>query len=369
MANKKIGILTLQFSNNYGGFLQTYALYSALLNLGYIPIILDRRIYDKCNFFKKAYFKVANYYIYRNFYRFREMYFKNITKPIYNDTLLTHESSDFFAIIVGSDQVWRLKFTKEIGFGYNFFLDFVKNKNIRKISYAASFGTNKFDASESELDKIRILLETFSAISVREASGSVICRDYFNREALHVVDPTLLHPAKFYESIIDQSEIVNINKTDFNVRYFLDFSESKIRLINIFCQISNFELVNIYRSSNFDFSLKRDIIPNKCHIFPSFSNWLWNIKNAHFILTDSFHGVVFCLIFNKEFVCIANKSRGTDRLISLFEMVGIENRFFDENDEIDFSILFNNKIDYNIVNNNIEFYKNKSYEFLKKSLI
>ena len=97
--------------------------------------------------------------------------------------------NDFDAFIVGSDQVWRRLYMPDI---YREYLSFAEGWNVRRISYAASFGTEEWEYSPLETTECRRLLQKFDAVSVREASGVSLCKKHFGVEAVHVVDPTLL---------------------------------------------------------------------------------------------------------------------------------------------------------------------------------
>lgn len=362
---KKVGILTLQFANNYGGFLQTYALFTTLRQLGYLPIIINRR-FPIPKTIASTYLKLVDNRINSSFNQFRAKHFTATTEPIFTHDAMCQIANNLDAVIVGSDQVWRLEYTKNIGFGYNMFLDFVP-KQKKRVSYAASFGTDKFEGDTNDINTVTKLLATFDGISVRENSAVDICQSLFHASATHVLDPTMLLTMEDYDKLISLSEVEGVAESNFLVQYLLDPNANRKVIAKELAVKYNAHLKNIYRDSESEFSLKRDFFPSSKHKFPSFSNWLWSIKNAQFVVTDSFHGVVFSILFNKQFVCIANKSRGVARMDSLLGMFELQSRLIDESDE---KSKYDQlpTINYDSVNVLIDMYRKKSVDFIVSSL-
>jgi len=104
-------------------------------------------------------------------------------------------------------------------------------------------------------------------------------------------------------------------------------------------------------------------------IYPSVEQWLKGFETAKFILTDSFHAVVFAIIFNKPFLCIGNKERGLSRLNSLLEMFGMQNRMIYGKKDLTGILLHDiYKIDYQTINSKKETLKQISLDFLKQNL-
>src|SRR5690606_30541311 len=131
----------------------------------------------------------------------------------------------FSAVVVGSDQVWRPRYSPNI---YNFFLDFLKNNStIKKVAYAASFGTEDWEYTEEQTREARELIKHFNAVSVRESSGVLLCDKYLNRkDAVHVLDPTLLLKAE------DYNQLINKTKKEIGLfTYVLDETKEKLDFI------------------------------------------------------------------------------------------------------------------------------------------
>ena len=186
----KIGILTLKLHNNYGGILQAYALCNILNNIGHEAFILSL----KENGVKSKLKALLDN--------------NNPLNKFVADNIPTIEISELSqreivenkisAIIVGSDQVWRPRFTSIP----IYFLDFLKNDNsIRKIAYAASFGVDKWEYSNELTEKCKELISKFNLVTVREISGVHLCKQYLNHDASLVLDPTMLLNISVYKNL------------------------------------------------------------------------------------------------------------------------------------------------------------------------
>ena len=363
----KIGILTFHYSNNYGAILQTYALSKTLSKLGFEPVILNRVPDDKVegNFLfiiRRLINGIFQKFFQKEFYQFRKEYLQNITELLTNEEDLKSVVKEFDAVIVGSDQVWRMEYTK--GLGLNNFLDFVPY-GIKKIAYAASFGKDSFDGNLETTKKVELLLSQFNAVSVREDRGVVICKDSFNVVAKHLIDPVLLLSALEYGKIIKEEK--SKSKAKFIAHYILDPAVKKSEMINKIAKLNNINTCNIYRESDENFSIKKFDFSIKKYRYPSFSSWLKGLKDAEFVITDSYHGAVFSILFNKQFICIANKKRGVSRLASLLKKFQIEDRLVWETDSFCFDIK-KNQINYKAVNQILDNERFKSIKFIKDAL-
>lgn len=372
---KKLGLINFQHSNdNYGAVIQAAALTYILKKHGFdgsehidfIPKstpppplpFLKRiiRLFSK-NPFKliKAKLTIKNDIIgnAQTFETFRKNHI-NRTKKVYSNL---HELSEiknaYSAVIVGSDQVWRLVYTDE--FASTYFLSFV-SKDTKRISYAASFGLDYWEESKtSELTlNIKKELQKFDAISVREKSGVNICHDVFDVEATHVLDPTLLVDYSFYENILSNLSSQDNEKI---VYYKLDLNEEFLEFVSSIASKLKCDAQNIYYHEEM----------NKKN-FTDVPEWLSKIKNSQLVVTDSFHCVCFSIIFKKQFICIANKRRGIERLQSLLGELGLTDRIcFDYSAETIHS--FTTKtIDYTEIDCKINRLRTLSSEFLLNSL-
>ncbi|MCE1415307.1 polysaccharide pyruvyl transferase family protein [Enterobacter hormaechei] len=263
---------------------------------------------------------------------------------------------DFEAVIVGSDQVWRPTQFNQYSDYKVYFLSFVPS-HIKKISYAASFGVDHWEVSNKIInDEIKSYVRDFSAVSVREDSGLKICSSVFGITAEHVLDPTLLVGRHFFEQIIE-SESDNENTTNEIVYYKLDVNEEFLKSAVKLGEWQSKKVKNIY------YKLNR-------HIYEYYSvpEWLGNIKNSDFVITDSFHCVCFCILFEKEFLCCVNESRGLSRLQSLLGMFNLSDRICSSNDDFTSKVASLAPINYMQVNKLLEQKRYHSKRFLLDSL-
>ena len=332
VAKMKIGVLTLPFGANYGCLLQSYALYTFLDKSGYDVIMLSRG-WNRDKF--GLIYQIKRWIYYNIICRKLYAFYKKINRsPILrtdNDLLNYVKNNHIDTIIVGSDQVWRVKNTR--GANLNFFLDFLDgDKSIKKISYAASFGVDIFDGTEDEKNNVNRLIHQFNSISVREKSGVEICKNLFNIDVDITVDPTFLLGKETYMSLF-----TNLDKSSRNsiVTYLLDSNERKKTLVNTLAKKRNKSVLNLYS--------------NKI-IYSSVEFWLNSIANADYVIVDSFHGMVFSLLFEKQFIVINNHKRGSTRFLNLLKQLDLCDRCIEENiSESDFELITSKKINYDIV--------------------
>ena len=376
----KIGIMTQPLYTNYGGIIQCYALQTTLRRMGHETVVLQREFNRKyslkgaCIYYAKHFAKLMlgrksswHYcvsqkkrdFIAQNTYKFIQ---ENIitSKHCYSTEELRQEveNQNFDTIIVGSDQVWRPCYSP---CQTNYFLDFLKdNSKIKRISYAASFGTDNWEFSD-ELTKVcGGLLRKFNAVSVREKSAISLCKEHFDVDATHVLDPTLLLDKDSYLKLINSSE----NKTKLLFSYVLDRNNEKNVIVeNIARQtcLKTFEVMPELPDEIFN--LYGDI--DKC-IYPPLEKWLAAFEEADMVITDSFHGTVFSIIFNKPFWVIANEGRGTARFKSLLSLFNLSNRLINKFsiDEINLNL----PIDWCSVNNIKRNLQEESLRFIIKSI-
>lgn len=311
----KIGIVTQPIVNNYGGVLQTYALQSVLKKIGYKPILIDYipksqsiiRYIASCAktffffFSSKKRRPFSKRVVNKRFCKFEIFLDTYIEKtPVvwdYSSDLLKYSNYD--AIIVGSDQVWRPKYNNQLA---NMYLDFTKDFHIKRISYAASFGVDKWEYTTYQTRKCSCLAKRFNAVSVREESGVKLCKDYLDINATWVLDPTLLLKKEDYCGICSK---IPVSTEKFLIAYVLD--------VNVFireyceCIAKERHLTIKYFSAGANATI-------------SIPEWLAMFRDTSYVVTDSFHGTVFSIIFRKEFKCIYNKDRGAARFESLLNL-------------------------------------------------
>lgn len=364
---KKIGILTLPLSDNYGGIIQAVALYGYLEEKGFDVFLIRKEIYRPL--LKRALITLLELIPLQNFKNIRSRakktkihrafigkHIKNMTRPVSTTAELKSMAleENFDAIIVGSDQVWRMDCIND-GFYATYFLDFLDSPDTKKIAYAASFGKDHWQAPEKAIEAAE-LLSKFHAISTREVNGIDICRETFGRDdCKHALDPTLLVDKEFYSKLQTPTETISDKKT--LLTYILDKSEFKTAL----CESAVISLGDGYRISHL---LNQDQ-PNKTYSIPE---WIKEFRDASYVITDSFHGMVFSIIFNKEFTVVINKERGASRFYSLLQMLGLESRIVESQPCQKYLKLPTEAIDYASVNEALQKMRLSSRAFLTTSL-
>lgn len=233
-------------------------------------------------------------------------------------------------------------------------------KGKTKISYAASFGLEKWEAPVDITLQAKKWLSQFNAISVREESGKTICRESFGiDECCVVLDPTFLLTRLDYDKIAD-SDIQSLPSGKYAVCMMLD---SK-----------NFE--SIYDKIEKKIGMPLFPLKGRTYNFPFVSftryntieHWLNLIRNAEYVITDSFHCMVFSIIFHKEFFVVINKSRGAARIYDIANTFGFSERIYTDISDLLILSPWNNKIDYLSLDTELKQSKNFSIIFLLNAI-
>ena len=380
----KIGILTQPLKNNYGGLLQCFAMQTVLKRLGHEPWIVRRDVYrNEFTWLERVFFnvkQVIKVFLGRKFVKLlspkKVSYVKKNTKYFVSEyinpktEIITttehlknyHLTNKFDAYIVGSDQVWRPIYSPCIT---NYYLDFLPtdDNNVKRIAYAASFGVDEWEFSEEETKTCRDLLQKFDAISVRENSAVLLCDKYLNRaDAVHVLDPTMLLDKEDYIRLVEKENEPKSPGTLFC--YILDEDEKKNEIIDTIArQISAVPFTQMPKCHISYENLKYRL--EDC-VYPTVTAWLCAFMDAEMVVTDSFHGCVFSIIFNKPFIVYGNKGRGMARFHSLLSIFGLENRLVTNSE--DALKIINKPINWEAVNIKKKEWQEKSLNFLKNNL-
>lgn len=332
----KIGILTLPLHTNYGGILQAYALQTVLERMGHEVCLIEKRrkplklpLWKAPLSYGKRIVKNLTGHPFPIFYeqkinrerpivrqnteKFINKYIKRRIVDDYSDI----KETDFDAIVVGSDQIWRPKYFHDIECA---FLDFTEGWNIKRIAYAASFGTDEWEYTPKQTKRCRELIKIFDSVSVRESSGVDLCRKYLGVDAVHVLDPTMLLSEDDYIQLFKNAKTPKSNGT--LLCYILDETQEKTALVN---RIAEEKKLVPFRVNS---KVENHSAPLSERIQPPVEQWLRGFYNSEFIVTDSFHACVFSILFNKPFVVVGNVDRGMSRFTSLLEMFGLNDRLF-----------------------------------------
>lgn len=373
----KVGVLTQPLHNNYGGLLQAYALKEVLSSMGHEVVVINRRKKIKSRLRRLLSFTagsikgrrfVHRYLItehQRNVISSKTNHFRDKHIPLSH--LITNDKEmsklnqmGFCAYVVGSDQSWRPKYSPKIS---NYFLDFAeKEKDIKRISYAVSFGVSEWEFTKKDTIVCEALAKKFDAISVREHSGIALVNKYFGKEAQHLLDPTMLLSKEHYQSM---ATTVQEKNTGAMKVYVLDRTDEKTKLIELVEKKTGYKSFEIMPKKLADVH-QIDVIED--FVYPSPLDWLKGYQDAKFVVTDSFHGTVFSILFNIPFIAIGNTQRGMSRFESLLSIFGLEHRLIRDLSNYDVETLLRDKIDWGKINKTLQGEREKSIRFLKNNL-
>lgn len=361
----KVGIATFQWADNYGALLQAYALQSFLKERGHSVQIINYQPLQPIFWYHKWLAKTPKGYLtkweleYKKkiFNDFRKNYLERTKEVFKEKSELKKIENRFELLITGSDQVWNPRWLSQANGLFDLcFLSFAGVKT-RRISYAASFGYSNKETMKEEWQKIvSEKLNAMDAISVREQSGVTLVRNLCGRtDAVYSIDPTLLLEKGFYENFVDK-----LNKRNSYIfNYMLHGLDTDSDLLCL--QISKIINQGIIKCN------ARKTRLHKGFTLPSPKDWLQRIRNASFVVTNSFHGVVFCLIFHKPFIALLiNGENGSmnSRIVELLEAVMLKNRILIPNQALPYNFL-TIEIDWGKVDKEISFLRKNAIEYLE----
>ena len=363
-----IGILTLPFNSNYGGILQGYALQTAIEHLGHSAFHINKPAHHSLPFCLRpiAYAK-----------RLVEQKIQGKNKRIlfeeYQNAIVVHTNEfvrqylhlwkdgrtesvteeDFDALVVGSDQVWRKAFWPDVR---QAFLSFTSSWNVKRVAYAASFGLDSWQYDEKLTRECAQLLSQFDAVSTREASGVELCRNYLGCEAQQMPDPTLLLQQEDYAQLI-KGEQSHPNSL---FVYLLEKNEMSDKIIDAVARRTSLKPYQLIASDDIRLSVA------EC-VRPRVETWLKGFADASMVLTNSFHGCVFSILFGKPFIVVGKTVAGITRISSLLEQFGFQNNMIDEKAP-DLDHLMINETDTPLVKERLSQLRQQGYAFLNASL-
>lgn len=354
----KIGILTQHFLLNYGGIIQNYALQQVLVRLGHQPLTFE---HDTCYSTAWWLLRVAKHLLKthsladmpkrpvykgrlgsKNFVRFVTRHIQSVCVHDFTPALTRHYGIN--AYVVGSDQVWRPAFNLGPRLG-NMFLDFAGDE-VRKTAYAASFGTDCWEYTDEQTSRCQRLAHRFHAISVREQSGVTLCRDHLGVNATLVADPTLLLTKEDYLPLCESCP-----RQKAHIFVYTLVQKEQLRLLSS----------TLSRQTQLPITFKG--AGDNVQDDDTIEAWLAEFRDAGVVLTDSFHGMVFSILFHKPFWIVCNPSGGNERYVSLLTLLGLMDRIVPDDGP-----LSTTPIDWQAVDHKLEPLRAKSINFLKENL-
>ena len=383
----KLGILTQPLHHNYGGLLQNYALQQVLMRAGHEVETIDWRS-PKAGWLRICLSRVKwtllpallpykykkpkfNYQptdkematIRRNTNHFIDTYIRHTPHVQSLDGFARQaEEGQYEGYVVGSDQCWRPRYNS---FMPAMFLSFARDVNVKRIAYAASFGTDNWEFTPEMTSLCAPLARKFDLVTVREDSGVKLCKDHLGVEASHVLDPTMLITKEDYIRLVETEKEPQSAGTLFN--FILDPDKTKTVFIKRVADEMNLKPFQVLPKYQAETRTKEDVKKRiEGCVYPGVTTWLRAFMDAEMTIVDSFHGMVFSILFNKPFWVIGNADRGLSRFTSLLKIFNLEYRLLDvsELERVDYSSL----IDWDNVNSILEKKREESKELLIMTL-
>ena len=337
-------ILTHPIGTNYGGILQCYALQTVLKKKGYDVEIINlkphtpiykRVLKDLISFLGGSRYVNAKY---SNMYHFVRKNFI-LTNVFYSGEEIRKyiKKNDFDVVFVGSDQVWKKEFA--VKYGYTYFLDFVP-VDVKKVAYAVSLGTNSWKYDKLQTEKIKKYVSSYKGFSVRESDAVEVCKNNLEIIPTHVLDPTMLLDTSDYTSLLSSRP----TSKKYIFVYWLWNKEQINKTVSEIKRKTDYEIIELSMLEGTNFM--------------SVEDWISHIKYAEIVITDSFHGCVFSLLFNKTVSYVFSNHIFDNRRASLFSMFDIDSKkIFSEKDE-----------EYKKINALLEKYRKVSNAFIDDAL-
>ena len=368
----KIGILTYHRAHNYGALLQAFALKTWLEKEGHDVEFIDYwPQYHSAEYQLLPHFKTQSFkgkiksiiYLILGFKKLikrRNCYEKFIfqhlelpPKPSFTKKEEIINTRCFYDIVIyGSDQIWRKQnYPLFKGFDEVYFGSFINTQ--KKISYAASMGDIKLD-SATDYNFLKSHLNQFDKISVREQDSQKLITKLLNKNTELVLDPVfLLHKNQWINFIPKQRR----GRNKYILLYQLRQSKESVELTKMIKNEYNYNIIEI--SGRFNPFKVGDKYKQTLNPF----EFLGLVQNAEIVVTTSFHGTAFSIIFEKQFYALGMGNKA-ERAKTLLRLLGISNHYLENIESVDFS----QKIDYKIVMNKLQENISQSVAFLRNTL-
>lgn len=357
----RVGILTFHHTTNYGATLQAYALWTIIKEQGFDVEFIDYRphkavrhylkeiqpIQQKSNKFIVNRQALSNLIKAWKMRRFLLSKVRLSRKKSYGRTGLKELYGNYDIVVCGSDQIWCID-TYFRGFDPSYFLDFLSEEmTCQKVSYAASFGKTETLGKHKEI--ICKLISQFNAVAVRDSNSLRLVQQECGREAVKVLDPTFL---------VEYSKITSVPKL--TEEYLLIYNQTPLNqeqqnFVRAVAKVKNLVIISIG---------EYDQVADKNFINISPQEWLGYFSKASYVVTNTYHGTIFSLIFKKSFTVFANKKKA-NKTNDLLQLFGLENRVVLDTSSVSSITEEYLKINYALVDEKLEkeVFRSKTYLF------
>lgn len=352
-----VGVIGLWYGRNYGSMATYFALHQVLTNKFHLSVLMIDNPLGGAGEYDD---KVGPGVVARRFYDMSKRY-------KLDDLGVLNNTCDSF--IVGSDQLWNVGLSRP--YRQMYYLGFVNDMN-KKIAYGTSFG-HEYRGNEEEKLVSSHNLRRFDHVSVRDKLSYDIATNQFGVDNVtEVCDPTFLCPLEEYQKLID----LNDRKQDgkFLLAYILDPSEQIGKELEKISEEQNCKIVVVLNEppKTWEDNKNRLCLTGKGNIEVrsevTLFEWLWLYQNTEAVLTDSFHGTIFSLIFEKPFITLINRKRGGERFISLLTPLGLLDRLFENPTDFSANKEMLKALDYTDVNKRLNEIRSNSMNWLENAL-
>lgn len=338
---KEVGILTFQNANNYGAVFQAFALQEVVKDLGAnvkvinydAPQMMLKRIQER---------------------RFNDFISEYLQLTEFGECINDINTSGFDVFLTGSDQIWNPQITRN---DETYFLDFVKN-GAKKVSYAASIGLN-VELANNYRKIYEKYLPHYDGISLREESHVPFVKDIVGdgKQVIASMDPSVLLTAKHYE---EKLSLRDVDEEQYIFVYSNRLEPKVFDLAHLLSLYMGYKLVITSMYDDYFFSKKAKVVKGNSPI-----EWMEYIRGAELVLTDSFHGIMYSMVFEKPFYAYTPLNTNVVRVTDVLKKVGFEDRKLTNIYNIK-DIKFEQ--DYSFARKIIENERKCSYEYLQNSI-
>lgn len=352
-----VGVIGLWYGRNYGSMATYFALHQVLTKLFHLSVLMiDNPLRPDTEAITKTHPR-----------KIAERFYDVSKKYRLEDLQMLNNNCDTF--IVGSDQLWNIHLSRP--YGQMYYLGFAGEMN-KKIAYGTSFGI-PYSGNNEEKMISAYNLKRFDHVSVRDEMSHDIAENTFGvQNVTEVCDPTFLCPVEEYDRLTELAEQKQESK--YILAYILDTNERIGEQLKKLAEDTGSKIVVLLDEPPKFFERNRNnlnigeneniIIKNEITLY----DWMWHYKNADAVVTDSFHGTIFSLIFNKPFITLTNVRRGAGRFVSLLTPIGLRDRLFDSPEAITENEKLLDGLDYTEPNRKLGEIRDKSMSWLENAL-
>jgi len=361
----KVKMLTFHNAENYGATLQAYALKETLKKLGTNPsfvnyenkaILADYKLIrtnSLKSFFSSLWFLPRNLKRKRSFKSFSDVYLDTNTKAYTDISQIEQDIEEGDVFVAGSDQIWNSELTDGLSDIYT--LNFKTDKNIKRVIYGASLGNEEL-LQRNALD-FKTKTEMLDYISVREQSIIKPLEDICGNKVEQVIDPTMLLGKSDWDRLVANNSTVNLNNKKYILVYTLFESEQVTKIANYISKLTGLKVIHFRKYNAYDNEYMNLYSKGPIDFVNAF-------KNAEYVITNSFHGTVFSVIYEKCFYSVLPKERA-GRIKDLLNKLNLDSRIIEKVEDINLE----DKIDYTFAKEKIEEMRAQSIEYLKKGVL